>query len=138
MKSSDLTKSLICYSLGFLSGFHTLHAFGGGYYGMAGADGVPLELLEGSPFSSYIIPGFILFMVVEGTLLFSSMAVFAKWKVTRLASFASAVIVTGGLAVQVAIIGYVLWMQPVMALITWVIFILTCLYCYQSVPECIA
>lgn len=128
IKADTVSESLTRYSLGFLSGFLALNAFGGGYYGMAGADGVPLNLLEGSPFSSYFIPGLILFVVVGGSLLCTSMAVFAQWKVARLASFASVIIVTGWLAVQVAIIGYVSWMQPVTAIVTLIIFVLACLY----------
>jgi hypothetical protein len=62
-----------------------LNAFGGGWYGMAGAEGIPLEWLQGSPFQSYFLPSLILFVVVV-------------W-----------------LAVQLVIIGYVSWMQPATA-----------------------
>lgn len=38
----------IRYPLGGLLAFGALNAFGGGYYGLAGAPGVPTEWLEGS------------------------------------------------------------------------------------------
>ena len=52
------------YSLGGLLAFGALNAFAGGYYGMSGAEDVPREWLEGSPFEDYFIPGLILFLVV--------------------------------------------------------------------------
>ena len=58
---------IIRYTLGVLLAFGALNAFGGGYYGMQGAEGVPLEWLEGSPFKDYFLPGLILFAVVGGS-----------------------------------------------------------------------
>src|SRR4051812_27480018 len=46
--------------LGSLLLLVALNAFGGGYYGMAGAPNVPTEWLEGSPFTSYFLPSLIL------------------------------------------------------------------------------
>ena len=40
-------------ALGNLLLFLALNAFGGGYYGMAGAKDVPVEWLEGSPFNNF-------------------------------------------------------------------------------------
>jgi hypothetical protein len=76
--TSNSDRKFVRYFLGTLLAFFALNAFGGGYYGMAGAEGVPLELLEGSPFSSYFIPSLILFLVVGGVSLFASIAVFAR------------------------------------------------------------
>ena len=53
--------SLIRRSLGTLLLLVALNAFGGGWYGMAGADAVPISWLEGSPFRDYFIPSMILF-----------------------------------------------------------------------------
>jgi hypothetical protein len=55
------------YVLGSLLAFGALNAFAGGYYGMSGAEDVPKEWLEGSPFDNYFIPGFVLFIVVGGS-----------------------------------------------------------------------
>lgn len=124
-KTSDSSGKLIRFSLGFLLAFAALNAFGGGYYGMAGAEGVPLEWLEGSPFHNYFIPGLILFVVVGGVFLFASVGVFVRFRFARKISFLAVVVVFGWLAVQLSIIGYVSWMQPVTALTAVVILILT-------------
>jgi hypothetical protein len=55
------------YVLGSLLAFGALNAFAGGYYGMSGAEDVPKEWLEGSPFDDYFIPGLVLFVVVGGS-----------------------------------------------------------------------
>jgi hypothetical protein len=102
----------IRYALGGLLAFGALNAFAGGYYGMAGAEGVPREWLEGSPFDNYFIPSLVLFVVVGGSFLAAAIAVFAKLRVARSAAFAAGAIVLGWLAVETAIIGYVSWMQP--------------------------
>ena len=122
-KSKD--KKIIRFTLGTLLAFLALNAFGGGFYGMSGAEGVPLELLEGSPFSSYFIPSLFLFVVVGGSALFASLAVFANSRFARLASFTNVLIVFSWLTVQVLIIGYLSWLQPATASISLVILLLT-------------
>jgi hypothetical protein len=102
----------IRYALGGLLAFGALNAFAGGYYGMAGAEGVPKEWLEGSPFDDYFIPSLILFGVVGGSFLAAAIAVFAKLRIARTGAFAAGAIVLGWLAVETAMIGYVSWMQP--------------------------
>lgn len=105
--------------------FGTANAIGGGYYGLADAEGVPTEWLEGSPFRDYFVPSLILFTVVGGALLFATIAVLAKLHVARLAAFSAGTIVVGWLTVQVAIIGHVSWMQPVTGIGALLIFVLT-------------
>jgi hypothetical protein len=100
------------YVLGGVLAFGALNAFGGGYYGMAGAEDVPREWLEGSPFDDYFIPGLVLFVVVGGSFLAAAIAVFANLRIARTAAYAAGAIVLGWLAVETAIIGYVSWMQP--------------------------
>jgi hypothetical protein len=100
------------YVLGGLLAFGALNAFAGGYYGMSGAEDVPKDWLEGSPFDDYFLPGLVLFVVVGGTFLAAAIAVFAKLHIARSAAFAAGAIVLGWLAVETAIIGYVSWMQP--------------------------
>jgi hypothetical protein len=118
MKTSESIDTLkkqrrfICFLLGFLFAFVALNAFGGGFYAMSGAKDVPVELLEGSPFNSFFIPGLILFVVVGGSLLFASIAVFARFSFDRVAAFSAIGILFVWLGVQVAVIGYMSWMQP--------------------------
>jgi hypothetical protein len=59
------------------------------------------------------VPSLILFGVVGGSLLAAAIAVFARARVARLGAYAAAAVVLGWIAVQLAIIGYVSWMQPV-------------------------
>ena len=50
------------------------NAFGGGIYGFLGAPGVDPAWLDGSPFSSYFIPGLFLFVVIGGGLALATVA----------------------------------------------------------------
>jgi peptidoglycan/LPS O-acetylase OafA/YrhL len=107
---------VIRYPLGALLAFGALNAFGGGYYGLSGAKDIPREWLEGSPFPDYFIPSLILFSVVGGSLLVAAISVFWRWGMARLLALGAGAIVLGWIAVQVAIIGYVSWMQPTTAI----------------------
>ena len=120
-----LAVKIIRYILGGLLSFAALNAFAGGYYGMAGAEGVPEEWLEGSIFSNYFIPGLILFVVVGGTFLYAAIAVLAHRKNAKRAVIFSVAVVFTWLTVQVLMIGYVSWMQPVTAAVTTVILFLS-------------
>jgi hypothetical protein len=103
---------VIRYSLGGLLAFGALNAFAGGYYGMSGAEDVPREWLEGSPFDDYFIPGLVLFLVVGGSLLAAAIAVLAGLRIARLAALGAGLVVLAWLAVETLIVGYVSWMQP--------------------------
>jgi hypothetical protein len=118
-------QTILRNTLGALLAFSALNAFGGGYYAMSGAEGVPTEWLEGSPFQNYFIPGFVLFTIVGGLFLVASIAVLARLRFARGAAFAAVAIVSVWLLVQVAIIGYVSWMQPTTAAVSLLILILT-------------
>jgi len=108
--------SAIRCMLGGLLAFGALNAFGGGYYGLSGAEGVPTEWLQGSPFVDYTIPSLILFVVVGGSLLVASIAVFMRLRIARFTAFSAGVIALGWIVTQMAIIGYVSWMQPTTAI----------------------
>lgn len=105
-------KQVTGYLLGAVLTFGAINAFGGGYYGLAGAKGVPLEWLAGSPFSDYFIPSFILFVVVGGVFSFAAIAVFMRSRLARVSAFVAGTVVLVWIGVQLAIIGYVSWMQP--------------------------
>lgn len=122
---SRSTKKVIRYTLGVVLLFVTINAFGGGYYGMAGAKHVPTEWLQGSPFSNYFIPSLILFVCVGGSSLMAAFAVFRRHHLARKAAFSCGVIILIWISVQVAIIGYVSWMQPATAIAGLFILFLT-------------
>jgi hypothetical protein len=104
------------YALGGLLAFGALNAVAGGCYGLSGAKGVPTEWLAGSPFRDYFIPSLILLVIVGGSFLVAAVAVLAGLRIARATSFVAGVIVLVWIAAQVAIIGYVSWMQPVTAI----------------------
>ena len=92
--------------------FGAINAFAGGYSGVSGAPGVPLAWLAGSPFADYFIPSLILFVVVGGALALAALAVIARFRSARRSAVIAGAVVLGWIVVQVAIIGYVSWMQP--------------------------
>jgi hypothetical protein len=112
------------YGLGALLAFGALNAFGGGYYGLSGAEGVPTEWLAGSPFSSYFIPSLVLLVAVGGSFLVAAVAVFAGRPKARVLALGAGALVLVWLAVQMSIIGYVSWMQPTTAIAAAVILVL--------------
>ena len=124
----DYVNRILRYSLGALLAFAALNAFGGGYYAISGAKGVPLVWLEGSPFKSYLIPGIILFGLVGGAFLSASIAVLANLRIAMFATYTAVVIVSIWLTVQMLIIGYVSWMQPTTAAVTLIILFLATLF----------
>lgn len=122
-----LPSKIVRYSLGTLLLLVAINAFGGGYYGMSGADAVPLAWLKGSVFHSYFIPSLILFVCVGGTALMAGIAVFKHHKFATKAALIAGSITIGWITVQVAIIGYVSWLQPVIFIVAVIILILTLL-----------
>jgi hypothetical protein len=102
----------IRYLLTALLAFGAINAVAGGYYGLSGAPGVPVEWLAGSPFKDYFIPSLILMVVVGGAFSFAAVAVVARSRLARVSAFAAGMVVLVWITVQLAIIGYVSWMQP--------------------------
>jgi hypothetical protein len=109
-------QSAVRYSLAALLAFGALNAFAGGYYGLSGAKGVPVEWLAGSPFKNYFVPSLILFFVVGGSLLTAAIAVFARPRKARTSALVASFVLLVWIAVQMMIIGYVSWMQPTTAM----------------------
>ena len=99
-------------ALGSLLAFGAANAFAGGWYGLAGAEGVPRAWLEGSPFSDYMVPSLVLFFVVGGSLAAASWAVVAQTRVARMAALGAGAVLLTWITVQLSLIGYVSWMQP--------------------------
>lgn len=63
--------------------FNGVGAVGGGIALLIGRIGLPLRLLEGTPFTTYTIPGWILLVIVGGSSLIASVVV---WRHLRLAA----------------------------------------------------
>lgn len=98
--------------LGGLLAFIGLGAVGGGVFGIIGAEGVPTEWLRGTPFRSYFIPSLILLFGVAGSSLAAAMLVFRAHRFARIGALGAGAILLTWMAVQLAIIGYVSWLQP--------------------------
>jgi CBS domain containing-hemolysin-like protein len=99
-----------------ISGLVGVSAFGGGIYGMSGAKGIPLELLEGSMFPNYFIPSLILFMIVGGFSLLSTIMILKGNKNARRITILTGVIILIWIVFQLNIIGYESWLQPFIAI----------------------
>jgi len=92
---------------------------------MPEAKNIPVEWLKGSPFKNYFIPSLILFLCVGGSALLAVILVFRGHRMGRKAAITCGIIVLIWLAIQVAIIGYVSWMQPATAVAALIILFLT-------------
>jgi hypothetical protein len=92
--------------------FVAFWAFAGGIGMMGGGLDLPSDWLDGTPFSDYFFPGLILFVVVGGSMLAASLAVWSRHLFAGPASLAVGSILLIWITVQVALIGYRSWMQP--------------------------
>jgi hypothetical protein len=91
-------------------------AVGAGFGGMAlilEADlGLDPAWLDGTPFSSYVIPGFILLFVVGGSNLAAGLMLLFRHEQALLANFAAGAILMVWISVQIAMIGLTSPLQP--------------------------
>lgn len=92
-----------------------LNAVGGGIYGLGGAKDVPAQWLQGSPFTSYFWPSLILLVGVGGSMALAAVLMVVRPRIGAYASLGAGLVLAGWIGVQVAIIGYVSWLQPAMA-----------------------
>ena len=107
---------IIRYLLGVILIIVAINAFGGGYYGMAGAENVPVEWLQGSPFKNYFLPSLILFVIVGGVCLTAAIMVLRQDRRAKPIAYTAGTILLLWIGVQLLIIGYVSWLQPAMVL----------------------
>ena len=126
------TLKVIQYLLGNLLAFMGINAFGGGIYGMMGAKDIPLEWLDGTPFHNFFIPSLILFLIVGGSFLLASIAVFIGHRYAVLVSIFSLLVVYIWLCVQILMIGSVSFLQPATACMASLILLLTLFYQRQK------
>jgi hypothetical protein len=118
------TTFAVRWILGVLLGFIALNAFGGAWYGLSGAAGVPREWLNGTPFTSYVIPSLFLGIVVGGGCLAASIGVLRRSRFTPPLAMSAGVLLVAWIAVQVALIGWVSWLQPAVAICGGIIMLL--------------
>lgn len=125
-------QSAIRYTTSVILFIVALNAFGGGYYGMAGAAEIPTQWLSGSPFKNYFLPALFLLVVVGGSALLAALLVFIKHRKARTAAFCSSIIMLLWISVQVAIIGYVSWMQPAIFIVAVIVLLLASRLSWQE------
>ena len=102
-----------------------LAAVGGGVYALAGAAAVPREYLQGTPFRSYFVPGLVLLIVVGGSMLLAATLLLIDAPLARIVSLETGVILVAWIGVQVSLIGYRHWLQPLMGFLGLVIVVLS-------------
>ncbi|GIW03716.1 MAG: hypothetical protein KatS3mg059_0336 [Thermomicrobiales bacterium] len=93
-----------------------LRASAGGIGLMINGLGMPRDQLEGTPFESYVIPGLILAAAVGGSMAVAAWTAWRPHPHAALASLGAGAILVTWIAVQVAMLGYLSWLQPVMFL----------------------
>jgi hypothetical protein len=94
-----------------LSYFGAVSAVGGGVIGVAAnGAGVPLEYLQGTPFTSYLIPSLILGVVIGGTQALAAITTQRHHPYGRIASTVAGFGMIIWIFVELAITGYV-WLQ---------------------------
>ena len=94
-----------------------LNAVGGAVWGLAAAEDVPREWLEGTPFDSYLVPSLILLVAVGGGMGAAAAAHLVNHRLAPEISLVAGATLMGWIAVQVLLIapnGGVSWLQPAM------------------------
>ncbi|HYW95679.1 MAG TPA: hypothetical protein VE870_08835, partial [Bacteroidales bacterium] len=85
---------------------------------------LPVEWLESTPFSSYLIPGIILF-VMNGLLsLFTALALLLKYKIYPLLMIFQGLVLCGWIISQVSLIRMLSWLQLMYVVTGMVLFLL--------------
>lgn len=85
--------------------FLALSAFAGGIQLLEGTYAPPVDLLAGSPFDSYLIPGVSLGLIVGGSALFAAVLLIRKSRFALLASITAGFIIMFFEFVEVLVIG---------------------------------
>ncbi len=98
-------KKLLRILLILLDGFLALTAFAGGIGLLAGLNAPPVEMLAGSPFKSYTVPGLALFILVGGVALVATIMMIRRHPMAALASAAAGGIIIIFEIVEVMVIG---------------------------------
>jgi len=103
--------------LGAIAAFLALGAIPVGLAFVARPDGslvgMPVAVLAGTPFRDFTVPGLVLALAVGGSTLAASVLVVRGSPGARRAALAAGVVVMGWIVVQVALIGALSALQPV-------------------------
>ena len=91
-------------TIGFIAGFIALTAIGGGIAILTGVDPFPPEWLAGTPFPDYTIPALLLSVVVGGSALVATIAIFMRGNKGILAAMIAGAIMMGYIIVEVLIL----------------------------------
>ena len=120
--SSDVRFALVTASARALPDFACGSAIGmsakswvNSQYALAAGLGMSVDLLEGSPFTGFLWPGVILAVAVGGSGLLAWIALLTHAPGAIEAGAAAGAVLVGWIAVQVAMLGYISVLQPVMA-----------------------
>ena len=87
------------------NGFLALTAIAGGIGLLVGLNAPPVEMLAGSPFTSYIIPGLALLVIVGGVALIATIMLVRRHSKAVLASVIAGAVIIGFEIVEVLVIG---------------------------------
>lgn len=103
---------------GLLQIFIAVGAVGGGLVLLLDPSGqgmgFSVELLSGSPFSSYLIPGWVLFAVIGIGNFAAAFLSFRKHRIAGLAGILLGGFLAVWILIQVWIVGWLIWLQPFM------------------------
>jgi hypothetical protein len=88
-----------------LTGFLALTTFLGGIALIANWIAMPVEMLQGSPFSSYLIPGLSLSIIVGGSALFATILLIRKSKFALLFATTAGIVIMFFEFIEVLVIG---------------------------------
>lgn len=98
-------KSFIRILLIVLTLFLAITAFGGGIQLLTGFYVPPVEMLAGSPFEDFTIPGLALGLIVGGSALFAAVLLVRRSRFALLASIAAGLVILFFEFVEVLVIG---------------------------------
>ncbi len=108
-------RSRLVISLGSLQVFIGLGAVGGGIMLISdpsgGGIGIPVELLEGSPFSDYLIPGLVLLTVNGLGSIIGSIMTFRRHRFCRLTAAVLGIFLMAWITIQVMIFNSIHWVH---------------------------
>lgn len=110
--SQRLTRRRTERTIAVLSALTVVNAVGGSLYGLRGAETIPREWLEGSPFNDYRIPSLFLGVAVGGSSAMSAATAGRGDDHAALATVVAGGILTAWVAAQVATIGRRSFLQP--------------------------
>src|SRR5947209_13150903 len=89
------------WALGALEAAVAVSAAGGAAYGLSGAPGVKTSWLDGSPFSSYVVPSIVLLVAVGGSAVLALGALLTGSRRAPALSVMAGAILVGWIAVEV-------------------------------------